>query len=87
MHVISLKKAAYEASKWAIIGAFAPNAPKSRMRHPIVERYGAYAIDLGLNDELNTELNMSPEGKLRRDALNDKDLADKRFEEFIQKNI
>jgi hypothetical protein len=36
------------------------------MKNSTIEKYGAFAIDLGINDEMNTELNMSPEGKLRR---------------------
>jgi hypothetical protein len=52
------------------------------MRHPVVEKYGGFAINLGINTEMNTELNMSPEGKLRRQALVDKDEADKKFENF-----
>jgi len=55
------------------------------MRHPIIEKYGSYAIDLGINNEMDTELNMSPEGKLRRNALVAKDEADKRFEDFGKK--
>ena len=77
--------AAFEASKWARIGAAAPNAPKSHMRHPVLEKYGSYAIDHGINNEMDTELNMSPEGKLRRNALVAKEEADKRFEEFGKK--
>jgi hypothetical protein len=79
--------AAYEASKWARCGPSAPNAPKSHMRHSVIEKYGSYAIDLGINNEMDTELNMSPEGKLRRNALVAKDEADKRFEDFGKKPI
>ena len=61
--------AATEASRWAIVGANNPGAPKSRTKHALVEKYGSYAIDLGINNEFDTELNMSPEGKLRRKAL------------------
>jgi len=39
------------------------------MKHPLIEKYGSYAIDLGIQNEMDTELNMSPEGKLRRKAL------------------
>ena len=51
-------------SKWAVCGQ--NPGVKSHNRHPMVEMYGAYAIDLGINNEMDTELNMSPEGKLRR---------------------
>lgn len=51
------------------MGAANPANKRSAMRHEVVERYGAYAIDLGLNNEFDTDLNMSPEGKLRRMAL------------------
>ena len=64
-----LKMAAREASRWGIVGAGAPNAPKNRMKHPMVEKYGAFAVELGINNEMDTELNMSPEGKLRRKAI------------------
>jgi len=55
------------------------------MKHPLIERYGEYAIDLGIQSEMDTELNMSPEGKLRRKALHQKEVADKYFEEFSKK--
>ena len=58
--------AAREASRWAIVGQNAPNAPKKRSKDIMIERYGAFAIVLGINNEMDTELNMSPEGKLRR---------------------
>lgn len=51
-------------TKWAVCGT--NPGFKSHMRHPMIEMYGAYAIDLGINNEMDTELNMSPEGKLRR---------------------
>ena len=79
--VEELRKAANEASRWAIQGPGAPNAARTRMRHAMIEKYGAYAIDLGIQNEMDTELNMSPEGKLRRKALYQKDEADKRFKE------
>jgi hypothetical protein len=85
MHVREMTAASYEASKWSICGPGAPNFPKSHMRHPMVEKYGSFAINLGINNELDTELNMSPEGKLRRQALVAKDEADKKFEEFAKK--
>lgn len=65
-HVREMNDASYLASKWAICGPGAPNAPKSHMKHPMIEKYGGFAINLGINNELNTELNMSPEGKMRR---------------------
>ena len=68
-HVNEMKDASYLASKWAICGPGAPNAPKSHMRHPMIEKYGGFAINLGINNEMDTELNMSPEGKMRRQAL------------------
>ena len=55
------------------------------MKHPLIERYGEYAIDLGIQNEMDTELNMSPEGMLRRKALHQKEQADKYFEEFSKK--
>jgi hypothetical protein len=77
--------AATEASRWAIVGANNPGAPKSRTKHALVEKYGSYAIDLGINNEFDTELNMSPEGKLRRKALVQKEEADKKMDEFRKK--
>ena len=47
--------AATEASRWAIVGANNPGAPKSRTKHALVEKYGSYAIDLGINNEFDTE--------------------------------
>lgn len=83
--VRELRMAAREASKWAICGANAPNAPKNRMKHEMIEKYGEFAVELGIQSELDTELNMSPQGKLRRKALRDKDEAEKRFLEFSKK--
>jgi hypothetical protein len=47
------------------------------MKHPLIEKYGAFAINLGILNEMETDLNMSPEGKIRREALYQKDIADK----------
>ena len=47
------------------------------MRGELVERYGEFSIDLGLNNEMDTDLNMSEQGKLRRKALHQKDEAEK----------
>ena len=55
------------------------------MKDSVIEKYGSYAIDLGINDEMNTELNMSPEGKLRRNTLVAKEEADKRLDDFGKK--
>ncbi len=46
--VRDLRMAAREASKWAICGANAPNAPKNRMKHEMVEKYGEFAVELGI---------------------------------------
>lgn len=73
--VAELRTAAREATRWAIIGSNNPGAPKSRLKYPLVELYGEYAIDLGIQNAEDTELNMSPEGKLRRKALHDKEIA------------
>lgn len=80
--VNDMRTAAREATRWAIIGANNPGAPKSRLKYPLVEIYGEYAINLGINNPDDTELNMSPEGMLRRKALRDKEQAKKKFEEF-----
>lgn len=80
--VAELRTAAREATRWAIIGANNPAAPKSRLKYPLVELYGEFAIDLGINTADDTELNMSPEGFLRRKALRDKEMAKKHFEDF-----
>lgn len=82
-NVENLRAAANEMTKWAVCGT-TPGV-KSHMKHPMVELYGSYAIDLGINNEMDTELNMSPEGKLRRKGLQDKIEADKYFEEFTKK--
>jgi hypothetical protein len=82
--VAEMRTAAREATRWAIIGANNPAAPKSRLKYPLVEIYGEYAINLGINNPDDTELNMSPEGMLRRQALRDKEQAKKNFEEFAK---
>lgn len=46
--VRELRLAAREASKWAICGANAPNAAKNRMKHEMVEKYGEFAVELGI---------------------------------------
>jgi len=66
-NVENLRAAANEMTKWAVCGS-TPGS-KSHTRHPMVELYGAFAIDLGINNEMDTELNMSPEGLLRRKGL------------------
>lgn len=83
--VAELRTAAREATRWAIIGANNPGAPKSRLKYPLVELYGAYAIDLGIQNADDTELNMSPEGHMRRKALRDKEIAQKQLEDFRNK--
>ena len=39
------------------------------MKHPDIERYVEYTVKLGLQDENNVDINMSPEGKLRRQKI------------------
>ena len=65
LHVHELKEASYQMTKWSLIGVNA----KNNMKHAMVEKYCDFAINLGINNEMDTELNMSPEGKLRRKAL------------------
>lgn len=83
--VAEMRTAAREATRWAIVGANNPGAPRNKMRYPLVEIYGEYAINLGINNVDDTELNMSPEGMLRRKALYEKEQAKKHFEEFRAK--
>lgn len=83
-HIADLRQAANDYSRWKIVGANNPNQ-KSAMKQPLVEKYCDFAINLGINNEMDTELNMSPEGKLRRKALYAKDMADKYFEDFRKK--
>ena len=64
-----MRTAAREATRWAIIGSKNPAAPKSKLKQTDVELYGQYAMDLGLQNPEDTELNMSPEGMERRKAL------------------
>jgi len=59
-HIAELRAAAFEAIKWSYLGAGNPANKKKLMRHEAIERYGAFAIDLGLNNEFDTDLNMSP---------------------------
>jgi len=81
-HVEELKNAAYQAVKWSYLGSGNPANKKKPMRHELVERYGAFSIDLGLNNEFDTDLNMSEAGKIRRKALYQADDAKKAFENF-----
>ena len=57
--VEEVRDASYKAVRWSWLGAGNPGKKKKEGRHEDVERYGAFAIDLGLNDEMNTDLNMS----------------------------
>ena len=75
-----LRKAATDTVKWRTAGM----GSKAFMKHPDIEMYGEYAINLGIMDEMNTELNMSPEGKIRRKALYQKKEADKQFQKFSE---
>ena len=75
MTIAELREAAENASRWAILGNNGPGGKKNNMKNSMIEKYGSFAIDLGINNEMDTELNMSPEGKLRRKALIDKDDA------------
>ena len=68
-HVEELRDAAYQAVKWSYLGSGNPANKKKPMRGELVERYGAFSIDLGLNNEMDTDLNMSEAGKIRRKAL------------------
>lgn len=56
-----------------------PNAPSKlipkKSKAPIVEKYLDYTISLGINDANNLDLNMSPEGKRRRQVMYDNDKA------------
>lgn len=40
--------------------------PPKKMKDAIIEKYFDKTIKLGLYNENNTDLNMSPEGKFRR---------------------
>lgn len=63
-HIAKLREAAHNITKYSLI-----EGQKSFMKHESIERYGEFAINLGIQNEMDTELNMSPEGKLRRKAL------------------
>lgn len=60
--VTEVYDASYKAVRWSWLGAGNPGKKKKEGRHEDVERYGAFSIDLGLNDAMNTDLNMSVEG-------------------------
>ena len=45
------------------------NREVKRMKHPDIERYVAYTVKLGMQDESNVDINMSPEGKMRRQKI------------------
>ena len=45
--------------KWSYLGAGNPMGQKKTMRGELVERYGEFSINLGLNNEMDTDLNMS----------------------------
>ena len=83
--VCEVRDASYKAVRWSYLGAGNPANRKKEGRHEDVERYGAFAIDLGLNDELNTDLNMSEAGRLRREDLNRKADAKSKFEQYAAK--
>ena len=80
-----MRNAAYQAVKWSYLGSGNPANFRKPMRGELVERYGAFSIDLGLNNEFDTDLNMSEAGKIRRKALYQADDAKKAFENFSNK--
>ena len=83
-----MKAAAKDVGKWSYgsgDGGGVGAKIKAKMKNAMVEKYGEFAISLGLNNEMDTELNMSPEAKLRRQALYQKEKADEMFENFNKK--
>lgn len=67
-HIAQLRDAATNVTKYSFI-----TGDKTFMKHAMVEKYGEFAINLGIQNEMDTELNMSPQGKLRRKALYQQD--------------
>lgn len=65
--------AAQEVGKWAYGSGEGTVKTKSKMKSAVVEKYGEYAISLGINNEQDTELNTSPEAKMRRQRLYEKE--------------
>ena len=55
------------------------------MKQPMLEKYCDLTLKLGLTNEMETPLNMSPEGKNRRQTMYQKEKAEKYLEEFANK--
>lgn len=65
--VKELKETGAKVTPWTYTGKYYPAAKRNRQRDDLVEVYGEMAINLGINNKLDTELNCSKEGQYRRD--------------------
>ena len=83
--VDELKFAANQATRWTSTGPENPANPKPYCKSYLVEIYGEYAIDLGINNYEDTELNMSHEAMQRRQALRDAEAKRKKDAEEEEK--
>ena len=48
MTVAELREAAENASRWARLGNNGPGGKKNNMKNSMIEKYGSFAIDLGI---------------------------------------
>lgn len=61
--------------------------PKKNMKAPLLEKYIDYTVATGMVDQDKTDLNYSPEGKIRRDWLHHQDKKQREGEEFIRSSV
>lgn len=83
--VDELKYAANQATRWTSTGPENPANTKRYSKDYLVEIYGEYAIDLGINSYEETELNMSHEAMQRRQVLRDAEAKKKKDQEEEEK--
>jgi hypothetical protein len=80
--VEDLRQAAVDIGKWSYGSGEGGSKFKAKMKTALVEKYGEFAISLGISNEQDTELNMSPEAKLRRQQMYQREKAEELLEQL-----
>lgn len=61
--------------------------PAKKMKTAMLEKYIDYTVATGMVDQDKTDLNYSPEGKIRRDWLNHLDKKEREGQQFILNSV
>ena len=64
---------------------FSQDKPVKRMKDPELEKYIEKTVDIGLYSEDEVNINMSPEGKMRRQAIHEGEIKIEERLEFVQR--